>query len=167
MRRFLCYGTRGARTCPEAYLARHPRGVGETRGCGGRGTEIWLQMRSPEDWRIERLGRERGGRVAGEFGLGAGGGGARPGGRRLEPKAGGCLGSEGGQDLRLTFGSGRDERMIGAKKWNPERAWGESGAAERRGLIFLLLEERLVSAAFSVTDLHFFGLTVRLSFPEK
>lgn len=125
-------------------------------------------MRSPEGWRIERPGRERGGRVAGEFGLGAGGrGGARTGDRRLEPKAGGCLGSEGGQDLRLTFGSGRDERMIGAKKWYPERAWGEPGAAERRELIFLLLEEALVSAAFSVTDLQFFGLTVQLSFPEK
>lgn len=119
-------------------------------------------MRSPEDWRIERPVRERRGRIAGESGPGGGNRGLEP-----EPKAAGCLGSESGRDLGLTFGSGRVERMIGAKKRCPERAGGEPGAAERRGLMLLLLEEGLVSAAFSVSGLDFFGLTVWLNFPEK
>lgn len=81
----------------------------------GRSTEAGLQETRPRAW----------GRV--------GGGGAEPGSRRRsrEPKAAGCLGREGGLGLR--FGSGREERTLGAQKPCPWGAEGGLGGAERRG----------------------------------
>lgn len=60
----------GCENVHRSLLSETPEGVGEARGCGGRETEIWLEIRSPEDWRIERPGRERRGWVAEESGPG-------------------------------------------------------------------------------------------------